>query len=336
MTDETLPAHAALETADHPTRNKAVTARIAFRRIFIPNSRHTAFHAELDEMREMARLARGEPQSGLLVVAPSGAGKTTGWLSYKSLVLNRETHPPGMTPVLYLSMSAKATPKHLYSQILVALGDQYADRGTEETLRARACAFMQRAGVELLVADEAQHLITSAGHRTEWRVAEALKALMDSGDTAVVLMGMPELHKLAGANPQFAMRLREPFEFARLHLENSADLEFFAKYVGALDAALVTHGIMREPADLLDPFTAACLQEVSRGVIGRVSRLVEVALLIAVRRGADRIEHYDLALATERWAMKTKLTDYNPFVAGPREARVFNDDEWDGGARLAA
>lgn len=322
--------------AARPILSRPIQAQIAFRKIFIPNERHTAFHTELDEMREMVRLTRGEPQSGLLVAAPSGSGKTAGWRAYRSLVLNRETHPEGISPVLYLKMAAKTTPKHLYSQVLVELGDRYADKGTEETLRARACEFMRRAGVELLVADEAQHLITSAGQRTEWRVAEALKALMDGGDVGVVLMGMPALHKLAQANPQFAMRLREPFDYERLDLTRPEHLSFFAKFVGALDDALVTHGIMREPADLLDPFTAACLQDVSQGVIGRVSRLIEVALVIAVRREADRIERHDLALATERWAIKTRLTSYNPFISGAREAIVCREDEREQEMCLAA
>jgi hypothetical protein len=56
------------------------------------------------------------------------------------------------------------------------------------------------------------------------------------------------------------------------------------------------------------------LHAVTDGVIGRVSRLVEIALEIALRRNAPRIEKYDLALAVDRWAIPNGITESNPFL----------------------
>jgi hypothetical protein len=38
-----------------------------------------------------------------------------------------------------------------------------------------------------------------------------------------------------------------------------------------------------------------------------------MALEIALRRGATRIEIYDLSLAVDRWAVANGITDHNPF-----------------------
>jgi hypothetical protein len=53
--------------------------------------------------------------------------------------------------------------------------------------------------------------------------------------------------------------------------------------------------------------------EVSDGVVGRVSRLFEVAIEIALRRGSDTLDIVDLSLAVDRWALDHNFADRNPF-----------------------
>ena len=311
------------------TRDRLVSHLAVYDKTYIPNERHEAFHAELDEMRETLRRSRGQPQLGLVLSAEPGSGKTTGYRRYEALVLANEGHAPDQHPVLYLPLGSAARPKELFAQILIKLGDRYAHAGTEETLRARAYEFMRRAGVELVVIDETQHLIHAETQKTEWRVADVLKRFLDDGVAAIVLMGMSKVDRLAQTNAQFALRLRPPFRMDPLDLTRPDDLKFFAQFVGALDDAIVANGLMKAPADLLDNFMAACLQEVSKGIIGRISRLTRLALSSAIRRGADRIELYDYALATESWAVRNKLIDYNPFLFGPRSADVTAENDGD-------
>jgi hypothetical protein len=64
---------------------------------------------------------------------------------------------------------------------------------------------------------------------------------------------------------------------------------------------------------MIDDLQGTCLHAVADGVVGRVSRLFGMALEIALRRGATRIEIYDLSLAVDRWAVANGITDHNPF-----------------------
>ena len=48
-------------------------------------------------------------------------------------------------------------------------------------------------------------------------------------------------------------------------------------------------------------------------MVGRVSRLAQAALEIAIRRGAARLEPYDLAEAVDRWAIPQAFVESNPF-----------------------
>ncbi|MNV88143.1 hypothetical protein D3C71_1823220 [compost metagenome] len=85
-------------------------------------------------------------------------------------------------------------------------------------------------------------------------------------------------------------------------------------YWERLDAEIVRLGLMRTSTGLFDPPFLGALHTVADGVIGRVSRLTEAALEIAIRRGHQRIELQDFSLATERWAMPQGFVKTNPFL----------------------
>ena len=99
-------------------------------------------------------------------------------------------------------------------------------------------------------------------------------------------------------------------------------------YAAALDQAMIKRGILTEPGALRDPWAVQCLHSVTDGVIGRVSRLLEIALEIALRRGATRIERYDLALAVDDWGtfLEKKLPLLEQYLSSNRDGwewRVF-------------
>lgn len=77
---------------------------------------------------------------------------------------------------------------------------------------------------------------------------------------------------------------------------------------------MVERGVLPERSHLSADNMLAGLFEVSDGVIGRVCRLFEAALIHALRRRAIRLERADISWATEHWAMEQAFVDRNPFA----------------------
>lgn len=129
-----------------------------------------------------------------------------------------------------------------------------------------------------------------------------------------VFLGTDDALDLFTRNLQLSGRLIAPCDFRRLDIESERDRGLLAGYATLLDRALVERGVLREPSGLNDPWILGCLFAVSDGVIGRVSRLVAVALEFALARNAERLEVEDLALAVDRWAIPNAFCRTNPFL----------------------
>jgi acylphosphatase len=196
--------------------------------------------------------------------------------------------------------------------ILDAFGDAYSSYGNEQVLKTRAKMCFERFGTLLIIIDEVQHLNfrTSAANDA----TDTLKRLLDDGVVPIVFVGTEDALGMFTRNIQLSSRLIEPCDLSPLDWKNSDHRQLLASYVGALDAEMVKHRIVEERAKIIDPWAIGCLHAVTRGVIGRISRLFAIALDIALHRGAARIEIYDLSLAVDRWAVPNGIIDHNPFL----------------------
>jgi hypothetical protein len=283
-----------------------------FQQIYIAYPPHIAFHEWCAYLVQLGRATRGQPQKGMRALGPSGSGKTSAIMAFIRRFLATTPRTADRVPIVFVTLERTATSKRLMISILEYFGDSYSSRGTEQSLKMRVKACFERFGTELLIIDEIQHLNYRNSERSD--VTDSLKRLLDDGVVPIVFLGTDEANDLFTKNVQLGGRLISPCDFKPLDLRQSADRALLAGYVTLLDQALVDKGIFQELSHLEDPFVLRCLDAVADGVIGRVSRLLEIALEIALRRGATRIEKYDLALAVDRWAIPNGLTATNPFL----------------------
>lgn len=312
--------------ADHPltgSRREVYSAEIndlvaekiaAFSRVYLNFPRHSEFHGRCDYLLKLGRQKQGEPQMGMRVLAPTGSGKTTAAREFVRLV--EAVHPRSSTfvPIVIIPLDRAATSKKLAVAILDYFGDPYATSGNEVALRNRAFTALRRFGTLLLIIDEVQHLNYQRNVRSD--VTDSLKLILDNGVVPIVFLGTEDAEDLFTRNLQLSGRLLPPCDFAPLKRTDPRDRELFAGFVAALDQQLVATGLTARPSGLADPWIRGCLHEVTDGVIGRVSRLMAVALEISLRRSAEMIEAYDLSLAVERWAMPA-FVKHNPFRREP-------------------
>lgn len=296
-----------------PTNDAVVAALDRYDAIYIPVPWHAEFHSRCDFLVKLGQSTKGKPQKGLRVLAPSGSGKTTAMLQFIQLFEQQHPRTDEHVPAILVPLERATTTRKLMSSILTAFDDPFATVGTELKLKSRVLKCFERFGTKLLIIDEVQHLHFRSTVMSD--ATDTLKRLLDDGVLPIIFLGTDAAEAMFTRNLQFNGRLLPPCDFQKLDPLVDRDRALFSRFLEELDLAIVDEAIFSQRAGLAHRSIAACLHEISDGIIGRVSRLLFVAIEIALRRSADRIEVYDLALATDRWALTQGFVKENPFRA---------------------
>jgi hypothetical protein len=283
----------------------------AFNAISVANRAHNLAMYSFDEVRQLGVAARGSTQPAILNLAPTGSGKTHCARAFERQALAKFATDPTQRPVIVVPLDAACTVRRFWVRVLDVLGDEYSERGTEETLRRRAYKCFERFGVQLVIVDEVQHLVGRAKEGT--LVTDALKRVLDDGVVALALIGTEEAMPAFRRNHHLANRMKAPCHIRKADPAVAAHRTEFAAFLRRLDQAMVAEGIVDERADLDNPRVALAIMQVADGVLGRAVNLVRAALTISVRRHAPKVEIHDLWLATRSWAVEQRLTKRNPF-----------------------
>lgn len=284
----------------------------AFKEAFIPYPRHMELHVQLDYLQKLGRRTKGQPQMGLRVLAPTGSGKSTAALAYMAAVERTRPRTETFVPIVKVDLERGSTPKKLMMSILMAFGDLHAGYGNELALKNRVFACFERFETELLFVDELQHLNYRNGVKND--VTDTLKGMLDAGIIPMAFLGTEDAAPMFVRNLQLNGRLLPPCDLHRLSARNPDDQKLFATFVAKLEQIVVERGVLPQSSNLAADNMLPGLFEVSDGVIGRVCRLFEAALVHALRRGAHKLERVDISWATERWGMEQAFIDRNPFA----------------------
>ncbi|MNS86423.1 hypothetical protein D3C72_1203280 [compost metagenome] len=247
---------------------------------------------------------------GLRVLAPTGSGKTTAALAYMAGVEARRPRTKTFVPVIKVDLERHSTSRKLMMSILFALGDPFFDRGNELTLKRRVLEYFILLQTELLIVDEVQHLNYRNGLKND--VTDTLKGLLDAGVIPIVFLGTEEAAQMFGRNLQLNGRLLPPCDLNPLNARSATDRDLFARFVRKLEEVVVAQGVLPELSTLEADGALPALFEVSGGVIGRVSRIFQVALEVAIRRQGHRLEVSDLSWAFDHWAVPQAFVEHNP------------------------
>ncbi len=278
---------------------------------------HAPQRAIIDELmryRDDTRGRLGRPLTGRRLSQFSQAGKSRTMERLKTeMAREREAAGLPVNPhqVVIVELDRRMTLKGFYQEVLRKLDDDFWDEKVNaKVLENRIADFVRRLGVEILVADEVQHLRRRANEAGE--VTDRLKVFLDRGVVPLVLVGDEDSVPFFGANGKLAARLGRPLELAPLKRVRS-DAKLFKQFCVAIDALLVSNGVFDIASGLDDRDVLDALLTVSGGHVGRVARLVGIAASEAALRGADRIEAYDLSRATRDFAIGAGWLNDDPF-----------------------
>ncbi len=172
--------------------------------------------------------------------------------------------------------------------------------------------WVERLGVELIVVDEVQRLYGASADAND--VTKKLQAFLDRGVVPIIFVGDDTSVSFFEINPQFASRLLRPLELRPLQFAKTSDRRLFKEFCAEFDQQLVTLGATAMSSVLTEDDVLGALMEVSGGHVGRVARLIQVALPAALERGAIAIERFDLSNAIRDFAIGLGWIDHDPFM----------------------
>ncbi len=157
-------------------------------KIKIDYPRWMEIRTEIGRVHAMNRIA-AEPQC-LMIVGPTGAGKTTLIETYKNNYPTEYSDGGIRRPVLQVTIPSPATISNLATALLYALGDPRSERGTIGGKTQRVVSNMNECGVELLILDEIQHFVDRDSQMVLMNVSNWLKTLIKETKVACILVGL--------------------------------------------------------------------------------------------------------------------------------------------------
>lgn len=273
---------------------------------------HHRFATAMSRIAEHHHYSRANGVStGLMVVGPSGVGKSTLMEHYQDRFPRHSEAGRTRIPVLTVATPAGPTVKNLAQAILVALGDPAAHRGSAEEKTQRIHLFLGGCQVELLVLDDFQHFFYAQTLKDFRHISDWLKGLMDATRVALVLAGLPECENVVRANPQLWRRFSSRVSYSAFELEEPEDFgEFRAVLRGFQERLPLPVAIPLHEANLARRFWFG-----SDGRLDFVRKVLEGAVSIAGAQGFDCLDLplYARAFRETVWADVTERL--NPFSA---------------------
>lgn len=286
--------------------------------IMIDHPRAEKARAVFDFLTEHGRQPGEHEKRCVGLIAPTQSGKSTLLRDYAAKHNSPDLLRERQVPILHVTLQANLTRRQFAEEVLVALAaignwNPFARKGTEAMLQRRVDQYLRLAGVQLLVLDEAHHLVHSDNHKVIVSVSETIKRMLIKGVCPIVLSGIEDVHKIFKANAQLTHRAEPVISLSRLDPANSADMRLFFTFLADYMAAMERAGVVKNASRLLDDDVPACILEVTQGVLGAACNLLKAAVRTATLAGRDELSRNDLAIAADEFIDKDLYKEANPF-----------------------
>ena len=253
---------------------------------------------------------------GLRLSQYSQAGKTATMRRLKRVLAEERQArglPSNQHQVVIVTLRKRTTLKQLYRHLLKELGDPHWDQEpvSPETLLVRLTEHSARVGLEVLVIDEIQHVDNETKDAKD--VLDQLKVFVDEGVFPIVFVGDEDSEALFERNGKFAARLGGPLELPPLEPAREEREADAVRFCIEFDKALSAAGLISRRAGLEEPALLDGLVLASGGHVGRVARLLQIAVPHSVWRGAATVDAYDLSHAIRSYGIKNGWVKHDPY-----------------------
>lgn len=293
-----------------------------FRKVFVQDPTLVEIRATIDTLH---RTGRGTTHSQCMgLFGPSGSGKTRLVHHYERSFMKTTPEPSYMQggieirtlPILFVECPARATVKGMAETLLAALGDPRPSRGSQQEMTQRVLHALRVRRVSLIVMDEFQHLVGRArGHDSAYETADWIKSLLNANLCPILLVGTESAASILKVNEQLQRRTLAVHRVLPYSVVNPTDFEVFQQMLAGLEEALG----LGLPSGLADDDLARRIHAATDGLIGRITGLLDRALLLAIQRRENSITRQTLRDVYNRTVNIGRIEE-NPFatdVPGP-------------------
>lgn len=216
----------------------------------------------------------------ILLVGDSNNGKTA--LLNKFLRVNQsfveEETSKLVVPVLLIQAPPEPDERRFYNAILESLFAPYNSSEKIEMKQQRVIHLLKKVELRLLIIDEIQHVL--AGNLSKQRsFLNVLKFLSNELRISMVCSGTKEAFNAIQTDPQLANR------FEPKVLKKWRNDEEFLRLLASFERLLP----LKEESMLIEPSISTKILAMSEGLIGEISRILELSSILAIESGVEKI-----------------------------------------------
>lgn len=234
-------------------------------------------HNKLEELKNYPMNLR---MPNLLIIGDSNNGKTAllhRFADMNSSFIEEETQQLFL-PVLMIQAPPEPDEKRFYNVILDSLHSPYKISEKAELRQQRVIHLLQKLDVKLLIIDEIHHLL--AGTISKQRLfLNVLKYLSNELKISLVCAGTREAFNAIQTDPQLANRF-EPRVLAKWRND-----EEYLRLLSSFERILP----LKKPSYLIESSIATTILSKSEGLLGEISRILELSAILAIESGVECI-----------------------------------------------
>lgn len=208
-----------------------------------------------------------------VLIGPSRSGKTELLKALARKMPSQRENGKLVAPLLFVPVAAGTAPKDLPISVIHALGLPLPrERMRAAELFGFMVSMLKLAQVQLIIFDEASHLV-DVGSRTPPRLAsDWFKDLHQRAGVSIILSGVYRLQKLLDSNEQLRNRCRRPINLMPYRWDSPADRKGFGGCAVTFLSVFDKHGCPLA----LDMSTDALIRHLYAASAGHVGLLANV------------------------------------------------------------
>ncbi len=244
--------------------------------LYIVHPRIQRIYKTFDSIRIHRKLGNGKNSPrNVFIIGGSGTGKTLLTRGYAEMhpgytSIDSEGNEYDIMPVVYMELPNPFTLQEFYQTIIDALGaPRLPGKQTTGDLKKQAFKLIKDQGVEMLIMDEMNHILTSR-HVKQEEAMDAIKYLGNVTKISLVCVGTPAAGKLRTLNNQYFRRYIPIFlnRFEKCNQE-------FCNFLNEIEQQIVPPNSLY----LGDPYQGLpeLLHELSRGLVGLLTPIIQEA-----------------------------------------------------------